>query len=117
MPRPRKWRRVCAAPRCTQFAPNCIHHEPVTMTVDEYETLRLIDWEGLTQEQCAKQMEVARTTVQAVYQSARKKLADCIVNGRQLLINGGEYRLCEHQGRRCGVGCRHPHLTTGEDYV
>ena len=79
----------------------------VEMTVDEYETIRLIDFEGFTQEQCAKQMEVARTTVQAIYQSARKKLADCIVNSCALVINGGEYRICEHGDSRCGHGCCH----------
>jgi len=79
----------------------------VEMTVDEYETIRLIDFEGYTQELCAKQMEVARTTVQAIYQSARKKLADCIVNSRALVIDGGEYRICEHGDSRCGHGCCH----------
>jgi len=108
MPRPRKWRKVCAAPRCTHFTPS---HEQengvVEMTVDEYESIRLIDLEGLTQEQCAEQMEVARTTAQAIYQNARKKLADCLVNGRRLIIGGGEYRVCEHRNAHCGRGCCH----------
>ena len=109
MPRPRKWRRVCATPRCAHFSPSHRQGEysVVGMTVDEYETIRLIDWEDLTQEQCADQMEVARTTVQAIYQSARKKLADCIVNSRTLIINGGEYRICEHGDGSCGHGCCH----------
>ena len=81
----------------------------IEMTVDEYETIRLIDLEGLTQEQCADQMEVARTTAQAIYQSARKKLADCIVNGRELTIGGGEYRVCEHRNGHCGHGCHRRH--------
>ena len=109
MPRPRKGRKVCGAPSCTRFSPSYGQDElgVVEMTVDEYETIRLIDWEGFTQEQCADQMEVARTTVQAIYQSARKKLADCIVNSRSLIINGGEYRICEHRDGRCGQGCCH----------
>lgn len=108
MPRPRKWRRVCTMPHCTNFGPeNRPHSNPVRMTVDEYETIRLIDFEGLTQEQCADQMEVARTTAQAIYASARKKLAQCIVNGLALVIEGGDYRICEHQDGRCGRGCRH----------
>ena len=77
----------------------------IEMTVDEYETIRLIDKEGFTQEQCADRMEVARTTVQAIYQNARKKLAECIVNGQTLVIGGGEYRVCEHGDGNCGHGC------------
>ena len=67
----------------------------VKMTVDEYETIRLIDLEGLTQEACAQQMEVARSTVQGIYIKAREKLAEALVNGKMLLIKGRPYRLCE----------------------
>ena len=63
--------------------------ESVRMTVDEYEAVRLLDVEGLTQETCADRMNVARTTVTAIYDSARKKIADAIVHGKRLLIAGG----------------------------
>jgi len=80
------------------------------MTVDEYETIRLIDSEGFTQEECAKQMNIARSTVQGIYGAARKKLAESLINGKMLLIEGGEYRLCEGIGKGCGRGCRkHKH--------
>ena len=108
MPRPRKWRRVCAVPQSTHFSPAQMPDEEVSaveMTVDEYETIRLIDFEGFTQEQCTEQMEVSRTTVQAIYQSARKKLAECIVSSRPLIIGGGDYRICEHSDGHCGQGC------------
>ena len=49
--------------------------EPVEMTVDEYESIRLMDRLGFSQEECALQMDVSRTTVQAIYDSARKKIA------------------------------------------
>jgi predicted DNA-binding protein (UPF0251 family) len=108
MSRPRKWRRVCMLPPNTHFGPRHLPEgEPVKMAVDEYETIRLIDLEGMTQEQCAVRMEIARTTVQATYATARKKLAECIVNGRALVIGGGEYRVCEHGEGRCGHGCHH----------
>ena len=72
------------------FSPDDITaDESVRMTVDEYEAVRLLDVEGLTQEACADRMNVARTTVTAIYDSARKKLADAIVHGKRLLIAGG----------------------------
>jgi predicted DNA-binding protein (UPF0251 family) len=78
----------------------------IKMTVDEYEAIRLIDLEGFTQEECARQMNVARTTVQGIYAQARKKLADSLVNGRVLVIEGGEYQLCDGFGKICGeAGC------------
>ena len=63
--------------------------ESIRMTVDEYEALRLLDAEGLTQEGCADRMNVSRTTVTAIYDSARKKIADALVHGKRLLISGG----------------------------
>jgi len=109
MARPRKWRKVCSLPDSKRFGPLDSSADKdifVRMTVDEYETIRLIDLEGLTQEECAKQMNVARTTVQGIYIEARKKLAESLVNGKVLLIEGGEYRLCDEFEHGCGVGCR-----------
>ena len=67
------------------------HNEEIIMTLDEYETLRLMDYEGMTQEECAESMGVARTTVTAIYDSVRKKLARFIVEGCSLQITGGAY--------------------------
>ena len=66
MPRPRKWRRVCSLPDVNRFGPLDFAVEKehvVIMSVDEYETIRLIDLEGLSQEECASLMHVARSTV------------------------------------------------------
>lgn len=111
MPRPRKWRRVCCLPETARFGPlggMPAADSMVTMTVDEYETIRLIDLERFTQEECASQMDVARTTVQGIYDHARKKLADSLVNGKILLIEGGDFILCGAQEETCGCGgcCR-----------
>jgi len=77
------------------FSPDDITaSESVHMTVDEFEALRLLDAEGLTQEGCASRMNIARTTVTAIYDSARKKVADALVNGKRLLITGGH---CEFE--------------------
>lgn len=70
----------------------------INMTVEEYETIRLIDLEGKTQQECSDRMEVARTTVQGIYDVARKKLADALVNGKHLHIGGGDYELCARGG-------------------
>ncbi len=106
MPRPRKWRRVCCLPENERFGPmgGGGSSEIVTMSVDEYETIRLIDLEGLNQEQCARQMDVARTTVQGIYVEARRKIADAIVNGKALVISGGEYSLCSGPRPCCRRG-------------
>ena len=90
MPRPVRCRRIEHMPVYRSFSPDDITaDESVRMTVDEYEAVRLLDAEGLTQEACADRMNVARTTVTAIYDSARKKIADAIVHGKRLLIAGG----------------------------
>lgn len=108
MPRPCKRRRICALPVCRDFYPaGQEEEEAVRMTLDEYETVRLIDLENLSQGECAQRMGVARTTAQAVYNSARRKLAACLVYGLPLRIQGGDYELCRgrDEGCRCGF-CR-----------
>ena len=109
MPRPKKWRRICSMPETKRFGPldSCTEGAYIVMAVDEYEAIRLIDLEGMTQEECAQNMSVARTTVQAIYESARKKIARSLVEGIPLAIEGGEYTLCDGKGERCGArGCR-----------
>lgn len=105
MPRPTKCRKVCHFPAVLEFLPAHpeVQRAPVFLTVDEYETIRLIDREGLSQEACGERMQVARTTVQKIYDSARKKLAEAIVEGAPLHIEGGQFRLCD--GKNAGGGC------------
>ena len=104
MPRPKKCRRVCDFPQTRAFLPedHKNRERAVILTVDEYETVRLIDKEGLSQEQCGDFMQVGRTTVQQIYASARKKLADVLVDGLPLRIEGGDYQLCNGGDRACG---------------
>ncbi len=93
MPKPTKCRRISGLPGQFGFVPSDnIEEDAVQLTFDEFETIRLLDHEGLTQEQCADQMGVARTTVTAVYDSARKKIARVLVEGRSLIISGGHVR-------------------------
>ena len=106
MPRPKKCRRVCEVPQTLRFSPENPPEraEPVTLTVEEYETIRLIDREGLSQEDCGEIMQVARTTVQQIYAESRKKLPDVLVEGLPLRIEGGNYTLCTGRGSGCGRG-------------
>ena len=116
MPRPRKCRQVCGLPRNDAFVPvGCTYSaEAVVITVDEYETIRLIDYEGLSQEACAASMQVARTTVQQIYNTARSKLAAALVEGRPFRIQGGDYRLCPGD-RGCRGCCRRERDADGPD--
>ena len=104
MPRPVKRRKVCHFPRVLEFLPAHaeVRRSPILLTVDEYETIRLIDKEEFSQEACGEWMQVARTTVQKIYDSARKKLAEALVEGAPLHIEGGEFQLCDGKGTGCG---------------
>ena len=92
MPRPIRCRRISQLPEYRIFSPDDVAaNENVYLTVDEYEVLRLLDNEGLNQEACAERISVSRTTVTAIYESARKKIAEMLVHGKRLLIVGGSY--------------------------
>lgn len=110
MSRPVKWKKVCCLPETDLFGPLNAQNTGegiITMSVEENETIRLIDLEGLLQEECAESMHVARTTVQKIYNDARKKLADALVNGNVLKIEGGNYKLCEEGQENYGCSrCR-----------
>ena len=64
MPRPPRCRRICGAPQVDTFCPNgCENTEPILLTLDEYEVIRLVDLEQQTHEQCAAQMDISRSTL------------------------------------------------------
>lgn len=65
----------------------------ITLHLEEYEAIRLMDYEALTHEQAAEMMNVSRPTVTRIYESARKKLATALVEGRSFLIEGGDIQL------------------------
>ncbi|MGI6257513.1 MAG: DUF134 domain-containing protein [Anaerovoracaceae bacterium] len=107
MARPRKRRHVRGQPHTNRFGPlgsRAALNGSIDMELDEYETIRLIDLEGLTQEECALQMKVARTTVQGIYGEARKKIAESLVNGKMLQIGGGDVHICEGDQKGCEGG-------------
>ena len=95
MPRPPRCRRICGAPQVDRFCPNGSENtEPILLTLDEYEVIRLVDLEQQTHEQCAAQMDISRSTAQEIYEGARRKIAACLVHGKPLHITGGNYRIC-----------------------
>jgi predicted DNA-binding protein (UPF0251 family) len=92
MPRPRHCRRVGHLPQATFYKPrgvplSVLQH--ITLTVDELEAIRLADLQGLYQEQAAEKMNVSRQTFGRIIESAHKKIADALVNGKALSIEGG----------------------------
>lgn len=94
MPRPKQCRRVECPPVAKGFRPfgcGCNRNrESVTLQIDEYEAIRLIDREGLSQEDAARKMQVSRPTLTRVYDRARKAIAEAIVDNKILQIGEGD---------------------------
>jgi predicted DNA-binding protein (UPF0251 family) len=96
MVRPRRCRRVGFEPNVTYFKPagiRMIDLEESILTVDEFEAVRLKDLEGLEQEDAAKKMNISQPTFHRLLLSARKNIADAIVNGKAIKIEGGVYKM------------------------
>jgi predicted DNA-binding protein (UPF0251 family) len=89
-------RRVRGCPDSSFFKPagiRLIDLEESVISVEEYEAIRLKDLEGLEQEECAKKMEISQPTFHRLILSARKKIADGIVNGKAIKIEGGNFKV------------------------
>ena len=94
MARPKRCRRICGYPDHWSFRPEDTEPaETMPMMLDEFETLRLIDYHKMTQEECAEAMGVSRATIASIYETARYKVADAMVNGKRIRITGGSYRM------------------------
>ncbi len=109
MARPKNCRRIGAMPESDYFKPRGIplsFLEEVTLTVDEFEAMRLADMDGLYQEQAAKKMNVSRPTFGRIIESAHKKIAEALVKGKALKIEGGDYSMAAMQKFKC-FACRH----------
>ena len=110
MPRPQRCRRICREPEYVAFhAEGGRGGEAVCLTLDEFEVLRLVDYEKLTHEQCAERMDISRSTVTEICETARRKLMESLLKGRPLQIMGGNVRVCEESRSSCGCmgKCRH----------
>lgn len=94
--RPPKWRYVRFIPDATYFKPVGVplkELEEVVLAVEELEALRLKDIEGLEQEECAEKMNVSRPTFVRVINTARRKVAEALVKGYAIRIEGGNYQI------------------------
>jgi uncharacterized protein len=103
MVRPVKLRCVGQLPEAVCFKPSGIRAnllQAVSLAVDEIEAMRLKDLEGLEQEECAQRMRISRPTFHRILGSARRKLADALVNGKTIQIEGGNFGL-PHSRFRC----------------
>lgn len=93
MPRPRKCRRIEFMPDNQYFYPQSKDFEEVIISFEEVEALRLSDLEAMEQDSASEKMNVSRGTFQRIINSARHKIADAIINGKAIRIEGGDYEL------------------------
>lgn len=101
MSRPFCSRQIAGRPAAPVFKPigvPVVELDEVVMSLDEFEAMRLADLDGLYQEQAAEQMKVSRSTFSRIIDSAHRKIADAIVHGKALRIEGGPVQV---MGRRC----------------
>ena len=102
MPRPPKWRRVDFVPEITYFKPAGVplnSLDEVRLSIEEAEAIRLKDIEGLEQEECAQRMQISRPTFHRVLGSARRNLANALLNGKAIRIEGGNFEMAMRRFR------------------
>jgi predicted DNA-binding protein (UPF0251 family) len=109
MVRPRNCRRVGCLPESYYFKPRGIpltKLEEVHLTVDEFEAIRLADLEGLYQEKAAVKMNISRPTFGRIIESGHKKVAEALVKGKALKIEGGDFVMASMRAFGCS-DCQH----------
>jgi len=110
MPRPIRCRRIWRKPRANYFKPagiRTVDLEEIVLALDEYEAIRLVDFEEVGQIKAAQKMKVSQPTLSRILKSARKKMSDAIINGKAIKIKGGEYKMAQPKrslGMRKGIG-------------
>jgi len=107
MVRPRRLRTIFFQPDITYFKPvgvPMIHLKEVMLSFDELEAIRLMDSEGLSQVQVAKRMKISQSTLSRLLKEGRKKLADAIIRGNAIKIQGGNFKMVQPTGRGLGMG-------------
>jgi uncharacterized protein len=115
MGRPPRCRRVSYMPSVTFFKPAGIplrELEEVSLSIEEMEAIRLKDLEDLEQEQCAEKMNVSRTTFVRILDPARKKIAEALIKGKAIRIEGGNFEMAVRRFR-----CRNNHEWDAPDEI
>ena len=103
MPRPKQDRKISIPPLMKGFKPFGIPRRmlsSVSLLYDEYEAIRLLDYEGMNQDQAAVQMNVSRPTLTRIYEKARKTIAQALVEGNMIVIEGGNVQF-DREWFRC----------------
>lgn len=101
MPRPRRCRRIWFEPGVTYFKPRGVRMIDLAesvLTKDELEAIRLSDYGEMDQEKAAKKMDISQPTFHRLLLSARRKVADALVNGKAIRIEGGVYKMMPGRG-------------------
>lgn len=107
MARPTKWRKIENIPAIPYFIPSETGNADlpeIVLLLEELEAVRMKDMEGMEQEECAQKMEVSRPTFQRILISAREKIADALINGKVIHIEGGNFtrNICPVRCEECG---------------
>ncbi len=100
MPRPRQCRQVRRGPQCNYFKPRGVgiqFLDEVVLGVDELEAVRLVDLEDKGQKEAAEIMNVSQPTIHRMLKEARKKIAEALVSGKALCIEGGDYVMVQRK--------------------
>ncbi len=114
--------------RIVKFNPNVNYFKPrgipmfkleeVSLTVDEREALRLADLVGLSHEEAGRQMGVSRATFGRIVQRARQAVADAMINGKAIKVEGGNYNIVDETGKsichKCNNVLDESHSSTGK---
>lgn len=109
MTRPKCNRQICGVPDKNYFKPRGIPSvdlEEVVLGLDEFEAIRLADYEQLYQEEAAGRMNISRQTFGRIIEAAHRKIADVLINAKALKIEGGKVTFNETGSNGQSKGCR-----------
>jgi predicted DNA-binding protein (UPF0251 family) len=103
MARPEKCRKICNPPKMKGFKPYGMpicRIDPVLLKFEEYESIRLVNYENNSQDKAAEQMNVSRPTFTRIYNKALRQIAKSFIEGTAIEIEGGNYEL-DKEWYRC----------------